>query len=103
MAKANAEFAGVASAVVAFSFFIYNSAKMLLGLAAVVFGMAKMSAGSKTLGGATALVGTVAFVANTLVMMFGLDGFFPSPIAGGSGVLATLLLALCLFGAASEE
>jgi hypothetical protein len=103
MAKANAEFAGVASAVVAFSFFICNSAKMLLGLAAVVFGMAKMSAGSKTLGGATALVGTVAFVANTLVMMFGLDGFFPSPIAGGSGVLATLLLALCLFGAASEE
>lgn len=103
MAKANAEFAGVASAVVAFSFFIYNCAKMLLGLAAVVFGMARMRAGSKALGGATALVGAVAFGANTLVMMVGLDGFFPSPIAGGTGVLATLLLALCLFGVASEE
>jgi hypothetical protein len=103
MAKANAEFAGVASAVVALSFFIYNCAKMLLGLAAVVFGMARLNAGSKLLGGATALVGTVACVANTLVMMFGLDGFFPSPIAGGSGVVATLLLALCLFGVASEE
>ncbi|WP_017668861.1 hypothetical protein [Sandarakinorhabdus sp. AAP62] len=103
MAKANAEFAGVASAVVAFSFFIYNCAKMLLGLAAVVFGMARLNAGSKALGGATVLVGAVAFVANTLVMMFGLDGFFPSPIAGGSGVVATLLLALCLFGTASDD
>lgn len=102
-AEANPELGGVAFSVVAFSFFGYNAAKILLGLAAVEFGMAKMKAGGKALGGLTALVGVVAFVANTLVMMFGLEGFLPSPVAGGSGVLATLLLALCLFGMKSED
>ena len=102
-AEANADLGDVAFSVVAFSFFGYNAAKILLGLAAVVFGMAKMNTGSKALGGATMLVGAVAFVANTLVMMFGLNGFFPSPIAGGSGVVATLLLSLCLFSVSEEE
>lgn len=102
-AEANPELGGVAFSVVAFSFFGYNAAKVLLGLAAIVFGMAKLKAGGKLLGGLTALVGLVAFVANTLVMMFGLNGFLPSPIAGGLGVLATLLLAICLFGLKQEE
>lgn len=102
-AEANPEFGGVAFAVVAYSFFGYNAAKILLGLAALEFGMAKMKAGGKALGGLTALVGAVAFVANTLVMMFGLNGFVPSPIAGGSGVLATLLLTFCLFGVSGES
>lgn len=102
-AEANPELGGVAFAVVAYSFFGYNAAKILLGLAALEFGMAKMKAGGKALGGLTALVGAVAFVANTLVMMFGLNGFVPSPIAGGSGVLATLLLAFCLFGVSGES
>lgn len=102
-AEANPELGGVAFSVVAFSFFGYNAAKVLLGLAAIVFGVAKMKAGGKLLGGLMALVGLVAFVANTLVMMFGLNGFLPSPIAGGSGVLATLLLAICLFGLKQEE
>lgn len=102
-AEANPELGGVAFAVVAYSFFGYNAAKILLGLAALEFGMAKMKAGGKALGGLTALVGAVAFVANTLVMMFGLNGFVPSPVAGGSGVLATLLLALCLFGVRGES
>lgn len=101
-AEANPDFAVVAGSVVAFSFFGYNAAKLLLGLAAIVFGMAKMKAGGKALGGLTALVGVVAFVTNTLVMMFGLQGFVPSPIAGGSGVLATLLLAICLLGYRDE-
>jgi hypothetical protein len=102
-AQANPDLSGVAFSVVAFSFFGYNAAKILLGLAAVVFGMAKMKAGGKALGGATVLVGAVALVANTLVMMFGLNGVVPSPIAGGSGVLATLLLAICLFGVSDQE
>lgn len=102
-AEANAELGGVAFSVVAFSFFGYNAAKILLGLAAIVFGMAKMSEGRKALGGVTVLVGAVAFVANTLVMMFGLEGFLPSPVAGGSGVLATFLLAICLFRLSSED
>ena len=102
-AEANAELSGVAFSVVAFSFFGYNAAKILLGLAAIVFGMAKMKDGSKALGGITVLVGVVAFVANTLVMMFGLQGFLPSPIAGGSGVVATLLLAICLFSLKTED
>lgn len=102
-AEANAELGDVASSVVAFSFFGYNAAKILLGLAALVFGMAKVSDGSKVLGGATALVGAVAVVANTFVMMFGLHGFLPSPVAGGSGVVATFLLAICLFKISNEN
>lgn len=102
-AEANPELEGVAFSVVALSFFGYNAAKILLGLAAIVFGMARMKAGGKLLGGLAVLVGAVAFVANTLVMMFGLQGFVPSPIAGGSGVVATLLLALCLLGLNSDD
>ena len=102
-ATANPELGGVAFSMVAFSFFGYNAAKILLGLAAIVFGMAKMGEGSKLLGGLTVLVGVVALVANTLVMMFGLQGFVPSPLAGGSGVAATLLLALCLFSVRSGD
>ena len=90
--------------VVAFSFFGYNAAKILLGLAAVVIGLSKMASGSKALGGVTVLVGVVAFLANTVVMMFGIrNGFIPRPLAGGSGVLATLLLALCLFTVSRED
>ena len=102
-AEANPELSGVAFSVVAFSFFGYNAAKILLGLAAVVFGMAKMKQGGNLLGGLAMLAGVVAFVANTLVMMFGLQGFLPSPVAGGSGVAATLLLALCLFTISTED
>ena len=82
---------------------IYNAAKILLGLAALVFGMAKMAAGSKTLGGLTALVGVVAVVANSLIIIFGRDAFLPSPVAGASGVVATVLLALCLISLVHDE
>lgn len=102
-AEANEALGGIAFSVVAFSFFGYNAAKILLGLAAVVFGMARMNSGGTVIGGAAVLVGAVAFVANALVMMFGLEGFVPSPIAGGSGVLATVLLALCLFALKHED
>ena len=90
-------------AVVAFSFMVYNAAKILLGLAAVVFGMAKMNAGSKTLGGLTALAGGVAIVANSILIIFGRDGFLPSPVAGASGVVATVLLAICLISLVHDE
>lgn len=102
-AKANAELGALASSVVAFSFFAYNAAKLLLGLAAIVFGMGKMSQGSKILGGVTALVGAVAFASNALVMMFGRDIFLPPQVAGGSGVVATLLLAICLFSISKDD
>lgn len=102
-AEANPDLSGVAFSVVAFSFFGYNAAKILLSLAAIVFGMATLKQGGRFLGGLTVLVGAVAFVANTLVMMFGLNGFLPSPVAGGSGVLATLLLAICLLGLKADD
>ena len=102
-AEANPDLGGLAFAVVTFSFFGYNAAKILLGLAAVDFGMARLKDGAKVLGGAAVLIGAIAFVANTLVMIFGVQGFFPRPIAGGSGVLATLLLAICLFSVRSDE
>jgi len=102
-AQANPDIGAAASGVVALSFFLYNAAKILLGLAAIVFGMAKMGEGGKILGGLTVLAGVVALVANTLVMMFGLKGFVPSPLAGGSGVAATLLLALCLLSLKKDD
>jgi len=92
-----------ADSVVAFSFFGYNAAKILLGLAAFIIGLDKLSDGNKALGGITASVGVVAFFANTGVMMFGREGFVPSPLAGGSGVLAVLLLAICLFTMTRED
>lgn len=105
-AEANAALEPAAGAVVALSFFGYNSAKVLLGLAALVFGMAKMAQGAKALGGLTAIVGVVAIISNAVVMGFGLSmsmtggGLMPS---GASGVLATLLLAVCLLTQPSQE
>lgn len=90
-------------AIVAFSFLIYNAAKILLGLAALVFGMAKMNAGSKALGGLTAAIGAFAMAANVMLVIFGRDGFLPAPIAGASGVLATVLLAVCLITMVNDE
>ncbi|MDP5071252.1 MAG: thiamine biosynthesis protein ThiC [Congregibacter sp.] len=89
-------FKPAAGAVVAFSFMVYYAAKLLLGLAALIFGMAKLNGGAKVLGGLTALLGVVAMLANATVLVFGRDAFLPSSVAGGSGVVATLLLALCL-------
>ena len=90
-------------AVVAFSFMIYNAAKILLGLAALVFGMAKMNEGSRTLGGLTAAIGVVAILANVIMIVFGRDSFLPSPVAGASGVVATVLLALCLINITRDD
>ena len=88
----------MAFSVVALSFFLYNAAKVLLGLAAIVFGLAKLKQGGTILGGLAVAAGAVALIANALVMMFGTQaGFIPSPLAGGSGVVATLFLAICLF------
>lgn len=90
-------------AVLALSFMIYNAAKILLGLAALVFGMAKMTAGSKTLGGLTVLAGVIALVANSILIIFGRGAFLPPPVAGASGVVATVLLALCLINLVHDE
>lgn len=96
-------FGPVAGAIVAFSFMVYNAAKILLGLAALVFGMAKVKDGSKAVGGLTAVVGVIAMVANALSMAAGTAIFGGLPIAGASGVVATLLLALCLSAATKED
>lgn len=88
--------APAASAVVALSFMIYYAAKILLGFAAVILGMAKLEQGSKALGGVTAAIGGIALLANSILVVFGREGFLPSPVAGASGVMATILLALCL-------
>lgn len=106
VAEANPEMAPLASSVVAFSFFGYNAAKVLLGLAALVFGIAKMNQGAKALGGVTFLVGAIAMFTNAVVMGFGLSmstsggGLMPS---GATGVLATALLAVCLMTLPTEE
>ena len=86
----------LAGAVVALSFMVYYAAKLLLGFSALIFGLAKIGEGAKALGGITALVGVVAMLPNAILIMFGREAFLPSAVAGGTGVLATLLLALCL-------
>jgi len=96
-------FAPAAGAVVAFSFMVYNAAKVLLAIALIVLGLARLRAGSKALGGVSALVGIVAFISNALSMAMGRDFSGELPIAGGSGVLATVLLAVCLFTLPAEE
>lgn len=93
----------MAGAVVGFSFMIYNAAKLLLGFAALIFGMVKMNEGAKVLGGLTALVGVVAMLSNIIMIVLGRGAFLPSSVAGASGVLATLLLSLCLMKLTSED
>ena len=88
--------APAAGAVVAYSFMVYNAAKVLLALAAIDFGIGKAKAGPATLGYLTAGVGAVALVSNALSLALGRGFSGELPIAGGSGVLATLLLAVCL-------
>lgn len=102
-ASQNESLGVLAGAVVALSFMIYFAAKLLLGLAALIFGMASVNAGDKKLGGVTAVVGVVAMLSNGVLIMFGRDGFLPSPVAGGSGVLATLLLAICLLNLSGKD
>lgn len=97
------ELGPLAGGIIALSFVIYYAAKLLLGFAALIFGVAKMTGGAKNLGGLTALVGIVAMVANAVLIVFGRDAFLPSAAAGGSGVLATLLLAFCLMRTQRED
>ena len=82
--------------VVSLSFMIYYAAKLLLGLAALVFGLSFIAKGGKAIGGLTALAGGVAMLANAILIIFGRDGFLPSAVAGASGMIATLILAICL-------
>lgn len=93
----------LAGAVVALSFMIYYAAKLLLGFAALIFGISMMKKDAKALGGMTALIGVVAILANGIMIVFGRDTFLPSAVAGGTGVLATLLLAFCLMNTAQED
>jgi hypothetical protein len=102
-ANLNTDLGDVAASMTAFSFFCYCSANMLLGLAAAAFGKSKLDEGARALGRAAVLFGAGAFVTNSLVMMFGFQGFFPAPVAGGFAVIATVLLAVCVLNLSKEE
>ncbi len=102
-AEADPSLAPLIGAVVAFSFMIYNAAKVLLALAAIVFGLARMNTGARALGGLTAWVGVIALITNALSMALGRDVLGELPLAGGSGVLATVLLAVCLLWVARQD
>ncbi len=103
VAEAAPETAPLAGSIVAFSFMVYNAAKALLALALIALALDRLSAGAKALGGLSALIGAIAFVSNALSMALGRDFSGELPIAGGSGVLATVLLAVCLLGVGSDE
>ena len=92
--------APAAGGIFAFSFFIYNAAKILLGLGAVVFGSALSQAGSKLIGRLAILIGLAAVVTNAIVMTFGRIEGVPS---GATGAVATLMLAVCLFKLNSDD
>ncbi len=92
--------APAAGSVVALSFFVYNAAKVLLGLSAVVFGAAVSRMGSKGLGKVTVFLGLIAILSNAIVMIFGRIEAVPS---GATGVVATLFLAVCLLKFRSED
>jgi len=89
-----------AGSVVALSFFIYNAAKTLLGVSAVVFGTAILQTGSKWLGRLTIFLGFIAIVTNATVLMVGRIDAIPS---GATGVAAILFLAVCLLKLRSES
>ncbi|MFM7403442.1 MAG: thiamine biosynthesis protein ThiC [Erythrobacter sp.] len=95
--------APLAGAIVDYSFFVYNAAKLLLGLAALLVGLSRMASGSKLLGGASALFGGLAMIAKGGKMVAGGDLIAGVPLAGGTGVLATLLLSACLLGVAKDD
>ncbi|WP_390583898.1 thiamine biosynthesis protein ThiC [Erythrobacter sp. MTPC3] len=89
-----------AGGVVAYSFFVYNAAKLLLGLAALAFGLARVKAGGKLLGWITVIVGLAALVTNAIAVVAGRIDAVPS---GAAGVAATVLLALCVWGAVTDD
>ena len=45
----------------------------------------------------------VAMFANAFMVIFGRDALLPSPVAGASGVVATVLLAFCLMSIARDD
>ncbi|WP_017664982.1 hypothetical protein [Porphyrobacter sp. AAP82] len=102
-ARADPALAPLAGAVVAFAFVIYNAAKLLLGLAALLAGLSRMASAGRLLGGMTALAGGLAMLANGAAIAGGGEIFGTLPLAGGTGVLATALLAVCLWGAAKDD
>lgn len=99
VAEASPEMAPLASGIVAYSFMVYNAAKVLLALALIAFGLTR----GKALGGISALVGVIALVSNALSLALGRGFSGELPIAGGSGVLATILLAGLLFTLTDED
>ncbi|MCH2190385.1 MAG: thiamine biosynthesis protein ThiC [Gammaproteobacteria bacterium] len=99
-AKSVESLAPVAGSVLALSFFVYNAAKVLLGLSAVAFGLTVAKQGANLLGKLTAMIGLMAVVTNTIVMMFGRIEAVPS---GVTGVIATLLLAVCLLKLEADD
>ena len=92
--------APAAGSVFALSFFIYNGAKILLGISAMVFGAAITQTGPTILGRLAMLLGFAAIVSNSIAMMFGGVKAIPS---GAIGVVATLFLAVCLLKLQTED
>lgn len=95
--------APAAGGIVALSFMVYYTAKFLLGSAAIVFGAAARTDGAKALGALTAVAGVATMAANAILIVVGRDGFLPSSVATVPGVVATLLLALCLMHVARKS
>ncbi len=82
-------------AILAGAFFFFFAAKVLLGLAAIAFGLSALrgSGLAKIVGGLAALAGLAAVIVNILAMATGMEYTFP---AGATGTAATALLAITI-------
>lgn len=88
-AKAGVEFAPLMDTVLAGSFLFYNLAKVALGLAALIFGLAlfrKDKMIDRVVGLVSAITGAIAIALNIAAVHLGLGVV---PLAGASGATAT--------------
>lgn len=101
--EAGAAAAPVFGAIVASAFFLYFAAKFLLGAAAIMVGGRLLAGGAaaKAIGGLGLLAGSAAVIVNIIAMSQGMEGWFQ--MAGATGTVATLLLAIALLMVPAER
>lgn len=88
--------APVMDAIVGGAFFFYFAGKVMVGVAAIAFGLALLKAGggaAKVIGGLAALAGLAAVLTNIAGMLMGRDVV---TIAGAAGTAATLFAAIAV-------
>ncbi len=101
--NAGEEFAPLMTTVLAGSFLFYYLAKVILGLAAIFFGLS-LFRGADTIGRILGLVslitGLVAMILNIAALRLGLGAV---PLAGASGAIATFFVGCAIWYSARQD